>query len=453
MSRLSRWQDLQGEALALGLDLRAEEGRTLTAWLWQELSSCPRENWRLALPAVLAHAQRVYGHFMDAFEACFLAEGAPGARWVASWLRRYYGFAPATAIDAVLERIRGRRLHLLRAFRQRHQADLFTLPDFRPAGLVGFFRNVARIEARHAPLEQLRAERPLPENTPGGWGLAEEEDEGPESGYAARARLLVGFWGRRDWFTEAMYLEGLCSLGLGSFTGVAVVERRCHEALAARLPEWERGREALDVRIALELRHLAEAELRLARTWLAEQRLAAEREEACIRGRLARLRERVQRHVEALKPKAREVREVLSGVVAQDLGSLRFRRVGREIDLLAARASRGLLALCDAADMVYPIACRARALLGERPANPRQHGLSAEVRRQRQASSSQWQTALLALANDVRDMLVSHCSPARAVGLADLLDYLELGVLDRQGITGGLRRPEWRVRNLLRHAD
>src|SRR5262245_45865767 len=116
MSRRHRWESLQQHLLGQGVDMTSEEGRTVCYWLWSELDHQPPADWQAALPAVVAQALSIYRTFAEQFDAVFMGENGRGESWVRMYLRTRCGFAAPPVVEAVLNRIRNRRLHLLSSF-------------------------------------------------------------------------------------------------------------------------------------------------------------------------------------------------------------------------------------------------------------------------------------------------------------------------------------------------
>src|SRR5262249_21686522 len=121
MARVLRWGNLSAEIRRNGLDLTTHQGQTIIAWLWKELDHKPPNGWEAALRVAVDQARRVYEDFMEVFEACFSELQAPGEGWVRNAVRHHLGWAPDLVVEAVLNRIRDRRFHLLCHCRERYQ--------------------------------------------------------------------------------------------------------------------------------------------------------------------------------------------------------------------------------------------------------------------------------------------------------------------------------------------
>jgi len=456
MSRSTRWQTLAATLARRGVDLATEEGRTVSAWIWRELGHAPPGLWHEQLPAVAGRACDLYRGFMEEFDACYLAPDPPGERWVRRDLRTRFGFAPEPAVEAVLERIRDRRFHLLVCCRNRYQPRLFGPETFDRRRLRGYFRRVAWVESRHVPLEEMRQVASAPADALDDWLLPLSDGEEGDD-FRRRARLLQAFW-EQPRFSRAMRLEGLVSLGMGFLTGEPDLAERCRRHLLDRLPAWEERWGRLTDRLRALLNRLGLAEAHLVATWHADDRAALERQLEALRGRLDRLRQLLQRHLGRLLPRPAEARQILEGFVHQQLGTVRFSRVGRELELLEERARRGAASL-RRAGLCGPVAdllAAAERHLAGRPPSPRQRGLAPAERRRRRECLHAWLGEALGILGQARSLLARVHPPADRSGqavagwLSDLADLYELGVLDRVGVAGGLSRPAWRLERLLR---
>src|SRR4051812_215825 len=109
----------------LGIDLTAEEGAVVRRWLCRDQRQFRPTKWQRHLPQVVALAQRIYRAFTARYSAYYLEPAASGRAAVSRALRRRLGFVDPRMVDATLERIRNRRLHLLEAMRAKYQANLF----------------------------------------------------------------------------------------------------------------------------------------------------------------------------------------------------------------------------------------------------------------------------------------------------------------------------------------
>src|SRR5262249_57049169 len=130
------------------------------------------------------------------------------------------------------------------------------------------------------------------------------------------------------------------------------------------------------------LNRLGLAEAHLVATWHADDRAALERQLETLRARLDRLRQLLQRHLGRLLPRPAEARRILEGFVHQQLGTVRFSRVGREVELLEERARRGPASLRKAgvSGPVADLLAAAERHLAARPASPRPRGLAPPQR-------------------------------------------------------------------------
>jgi hypothetical protein len=464
MSRVSRWEAIQKQMQARGLKLTSEQGRTTAAWLWQELDHAPPKQWDTSLSQVTERALRIFRAFMEEFEAIFLRETSCGEKWVRQFLRNRFGFAAEQAVEAVLNRIRDRRLHLLQAFRHKYQQELFGPWTFNEKRLRGYLKRVAWIESGKAPVAQLRQTIDTDSDTLDSW-LPPAEDEPDLASYHQRAYQLAEFWSEAHGFSRAQQLEGLVSLGLGFATDSPILQQRCQHHLEEKYESWNTRWEQLQLRLAQLLERRAHLEGALPRLWDVAEKEAALEELERIRTRLARTRNRIQEHLQRLLPRPHEVQTILQGVVGRTVGTLRFQRIKREIQLLRERVEWGTRNLEKQflAEIPKPL----RQLLQDIPAHlqdwppsPRQHGISPQERACRQEAAGCWHARGLEILTRVHRELNKLFREPPASGklrlalrnwLSDVQDFYELGVLDRVGVVGGLQsRQGWRLERLLR---
>jgi hypothetical protein len=171
------------EALRLLLpDLTSEASRVVFRWLEKEIAAAPEpRDLTERLPEAIRLGRDIYNTFHTGFSAFFLAEGAPGARHVKAALRRRLGFWTYPLVEAVLDRIRDRRLHLLDSYCRKYQPSLFAARTFDAGKLGGYFVRVARVESWHVEAGGLGVTQGL---HPGvaeiaSWTAGEEPDDTP----------------------------------------------------------------------------------------------------------------------------------------------------------------------------------------------------------------------------------------------------------------------------------
>jgi hypothetical protein len=452
------------ELLAAGdMDLGAEAGQTVLRWLEGELANAVPSEWEQRLPQAAGLAHAVYWDFMTEYNTFYEEPDGRGPICVARALRGRIGHADPHMIEAVLDRIRNRRIHLLDSFRRKYQPSLFAPAAIDARKIRGYLIRVAHLESLHVPASDLP------------WGLGRTVNLGalvepaapiPERENLDPRRLaesLKAFWGRANGFTAEHRLEGLTSLGLGFLTSIPEVEARCRELLRQRLPAWEEYSTRLRQRVSRWLARLEEVqrELTAARDAAERQRLGERL--AQIEERLTRLRFSLARQPSRLRPRAAEVQEALADFVAS-VGNTRFRRIAREIALFEQRVRDGGKGLQRASSDRLPpemvqLLRDVEAHLSSLPPSPRAHGLTDSQRTERGRRASAWQARADELLSRVRGnyrLLFSFPLPS-LVGdavlnwLADAEDLYEFGVLRRKGVFAGLgRRHGWRLDRLLR---
>jgi hypothetical protein len=450
---------------ARGVDLSIEEGQTILRWLVREVTEQAPADWEARLPEAARLAGAVYWDFMTAYNAFYEEPDGKGPAHVIRALRGRSGEADPLVVEAVLDRIRNRRLHLLDGFRRKYQPSLFAARAVDARKIRGYLVRVANLESLHVSAGD------SPWNLGRGINLAALAEPAaptpePESVDPRRlAESLRAFWARDNGFTAEMRLEGLTSLGLGFLAGIPEVDERCRDLLAQKLPAWERETTHLRQRISRWLARLEETqrEASIARTPTERER-AIERQSR-IEERLARLRVRLARQPARLRPRAGEVQVALAEYVAS-VGNTRFRRVTREIALFENRVRTGGRALLESVaeqgtTEVSQLVADVERHLSSAPVSPRAHGLSAQERAERQRQYVAWRAQGADLLGRVRghNRLVfnfPHAAPVNQVvlnWLADTEDLYEFGLLRRNGVFAGLgRRHGWRLEHLLRRS-
>src|SRR5262245_4861319 len=139
-----------GDRLAQLASFRNEEERvTVARWVRPDCQEQTVPGWEGRLTEAVERGQRIYRDFHESFLLWFGASDGPGAAEVRRRLLSWHGHADAHMIEAVLERIRDRRLHLLDHLYARTQHSLFAAQGFDPERLPGYLRTVARLESRH----------------------------------------------------------------------------------------------------------------------------------------------------------------------------------------------------------------------------------------------------------------------------------------------------------------
>jgi hypothetical protein len=97
----------------------------------------------------------VYWDFMNDFNAVYEDPEGKGLFHVSKALRQRCGHADPHIVEAVLDRIRNRRLHLLNSFRRKYQPSLFAPRTVDAARVRGYLIRVARLESLHVPTVDL----------------------------------------------------------------------------------------------------------------------------------------------------------------------------------------------------------------------------------------------------------------------------------------------------------
>jgi hypothetical protein len=463
MTKRARSARLRELLAALGVDLSVEAGQTVLRWLEQELTARAPSNWESRLGQAAKLALAVYWDFMTEYNAFYEEQEGRGPACVARALRGRVGQADPHMTEAVLDRIRTRRMHLLDSFRRKYQPSLFDATAIDARRIRGYLIRVAHLESLHVPSVD------LPWGTGRTINLAAlvepaapaPEPESPDP--RSLAEMLTAFWGRANGFTAEQRLEGLTSLGLGFLTGIPEVATRCREILVQRLPAWEEKAARFRQRISRWLARMEESQRQISAARDPVERQRASERLGRIEERLTRLRFGLSRQPARLRPRAAEVQDLLSDVVA-NVGNTRFRRIAREIALFEQRVRGGGQALLESVSDSLPaeigqLIAEVDRHLASSPPSPRAHGLSERERLERSRLAAAWQERALELLGLVRgNYRLLFSSPLGGpVGeavlnwLADAEDLYEFGVVRRKGVYAGLgRRHGWRLKRLLR---
>jgi hypothetical protein len=463
MANQARHAQLRQAVAAQGVDLATEAGQIVLRWLERDLNESSPANWQEQLPQATQLALAVYWDFMQEYNAFYEEPDGKGPLYVGRALRARVGQVDPHMSEAVLDRIRNRRLHLLDSFRKKYQPSLFEARAIDASKVRGYLIRVAGFESLHVPAGDL----------PWGVGrtidlaaLAEPalplpEPEGPDPRRLAEA--MRAFWDRAHGFTAEQRLEGLTSLGLGFLTGVPEVEERCRALLFQKLPAWEEATANLRRRASQWLARRDETQHALATATNSAERERLGERVALIEDRMTRLRVRLARQPSRLRPRPAEVQEALAGYVA-NVGNTRFRRIGREIVLFEDRARTGGRTLSrtlgdrlprDVAQLINDVETH----LANTPASPRAHGLSKAERDERMGQEKAWRLRCESLLGEIRGHfrllfgfpLSADVNEPILNWLADAEDLYEFGLLQRKGVIAGLgRRHGWRLERLLR---
>lgn len=450
------------ELQQLEFDPTSAADAVVRRWLEEEvgqgcLRGVPAKQRLARLGAACELGRRLYHDFLAAFARAFCAQPAgevalscPGERWVRRTLRRRLNFYTQGQVDAVLDVIREKFSHLLDGFRGKYQPSLLAGITYDVRRMDGYMAQVASIESWHIPLDewQWARARALPVDAATRDGADANETPGtPEADVDLlrsqdMAERLRGFYCPENGFARRHRLEALVGLGHGSQTGSRRVAKRCAKYLEAKLPSWEAER--------AELRGDAR-ELTLKRADLKERLAVAvrpkERErltrrlERCER-RLERLQARLALHVRRLRPRPEEMRGLLAGILKQKLGTVRFQRRQREVELMTHRVEVGAARLKDRFPDELPVTVRVlfddmETHLEKRPPSASAHGLEADEKEERAAEWRTWRADGRELLSRVREQQ-ALCAKAphspelrEALGawLLDCEDLYEFGVL------------------------
>ena len=416
----------------VGVDLneaRAEEDAILERWLRDELQANPdRAIEEVDLAAAVKRGRKIYHAFNDAFSEAFLVEDGPGIRYIRRLVKRRFGTANGNVEEAALARILERREKLLDDIRRKGQPSLLAEDSFDETKLLGYMRNVARIESLKLPKIDLPWSRSSFAGPFQSQDWAEHVSDEPALDFHELATAVSGFWCSANGFTREHRLEGLVSLGLGPLANDPGVKQRCQSWLADRLPAWEERRKRLHERaVALLSRYdqlrddlLAMPEMALA---LREKLEQVEALQISCRLALANLPAR-------LRPRPAEVAVILGGTVKRKVGALRHDRIRLEEKLLRRRVVTGCVGL----EIPWELKNAVDSHLGQQPPSPRQQGLPADERAFRRAQSKAWLIRANELLLLVRAARPTARSPGMARWLEDVEDLYEFGILGRKGV-------------------
>src|SRR5437660_3989357 len=138
-----------------GVALSAEAGDRVLHWLERDLAKDPPPDWEARLPDAARLGLAIYWDFMTAYNAFYEEADGKGAAHVAKALRNRCGQADPHMAEAVLDRIRNRRLHLLDSFRRKYQPSLFAPRAIDAKKIRGYLIRVANLESLHVPAADL----------------------------------------------------------------------------------------------------------------------------------------------------------------------------------------------------------------------------------------------------------------------------------------------------------
>src|SRR5262249_47183464 len=148
--------DLVAQQLALhGVAAPSEAAELIRAWIAQALQDGAPPGWQGKLPGAVALGLDLYERFNREFSDFFLAAGCPGPGYVRRALRRAFQTVDDRLTEVVLERIRGRRGHLLGSFFRKHQPAPFAPTPCDDRLLKNYLKRVARVESWHIPADEL----------------------------------------------------------------------------------------------------------------------------------------------------------------------------------------------------------------------------------------------------------------------------------------------------------
>jgi len=495
---------LSGALVNRGIDPASEAGRMLRDWVLADLARAEYDDWAGRLASAVDLGLDIYRDFNERF-AEFFREGldratcGSGVRSIYRQLRRRFQFCggsvPQRLVDAVLEIILNRRAHYLDAFRRRYQPSLFGCRTWEPKKTRGYLVRVVRNESYHIPPEEFPWVTHELDGLPllgGICGVApphdaraercrNEADEEPVAGdlviggsdcdsvdgFHARFSELTGqlarYWGRNNGFSRQELLEGLTSAGFGGATGIRPLEIACRKLLRAKLTAWNAVLEKMPRRLGQALARREALELQLRRSEYPREQFQISLRLTEAEQRLERLDQRVRKHWFRLRPTPGEVGHLLEGLVS-NAGTVRFRRISREVALWERRVRCGGQFLRQASGAALPrtiarLVDRALGLLDSKPAESSSaHGLSDEERQRRARQEQAWQRRARQLLARTRQAWKQMDRFARGSllersarhWLADCEDLLEFGA-NREGVLRAVRhRQGWRLDHLLR---
>lgn len=437
-------------------DQGPEEDRVIHQWLRHDLRR-PTPNWLIVLPGAIELGRLIYRTFTLAYSEAFLQPFGWGCQLVRRYLSRDWLFTDGRMEEAVLCRIRDRRLVLLEHLRGKFQNSLFAEQTFDPALLPAYLRRVARLESLKVPEAELPWNCvPLPPEIGTVHSGSDEEVD-----YRALADRLSAFWSKKNGFTAEHHLEGVISLGLGSLVRDEDLRRRCDALLADKLPKWEQTLIGLRRR-ASRLLELHEAARLRRRVCHPDQETALDRRLAELEARIQSCRERLARHPSRLRPRPGEVGDLLAGHMCSP-SAVRHDRIRREIDFFRRRSRDGWAAVLADAGLPASVVSLREAIeshLDGKPPSSRMHGLNEEERGRRKQMAQIWLERAANLLHWTRAVAAGHRAVPLVTGeaadalegwLCDVEDFYQFGILVEKGVIHALgKRHGRRLLHLLR---
>ena len=437
----------------------SEESCLLREWIQEEgVASAAQE-------ALIRTGRDLYLVFNREFTATFYGDDAPGIGFVREVLKRRFGRLSVGLLDAALDRIRDRRLHLLRAFKRKYQPKLSAAWNVEPDLLPQYFRRVASLETLRLPEADLPwLNYPLDLNVSGfvssprsGGEMSPKSDPAP--GHFL-ADLLSEWWSRKNGFTRQQQLEGLVSHGLGSHTGSEILEQRVRRFFSERREAWQQNYNRLIARasrLLLKLDRIRSSGQSSNSDRIEEQLLGQELE---LAAKLEKLKSAIDVHWSKYLPKPAEVNELLRGFDVPCVSSTRFRRIDREIAILRERLEKTFksVALPDLEFRQVQLVLDLKEHVGRWPVGARPQGEARVSRAQRQTKRKRWKREGERLLQRIDTECNRRTIPPQRITDLRFREFLfvaqdlyQLGIVNRAGISAALRRYSGpRLSNLLR---
>jgi hypothetical protein len=501
---------IQAVLRAQGCGAESERMQTVLQWTVNDLPApvTPQPGYatgtlRLSLRSRLQDAVTIGLWIFDDFNARFVAyfgeDDAEGARSVRWCVRKKLGYSNPRVVDAILDRIRDRRIRLLNHFKAQHQGSLLNGPRFEPGKLEGYFRRVVQLESlKVSPdgFEALLSDIEGPNGgplqydnlRPIGPGSNAENDtfDHPAARWGRVTGLLAAFWDESRGFRDQERLQGLAQLLMGEASGNHLLAVRCRAFWEAHHREWnERKMRRAERSGPLFIKKdFLENQLRPSRMHCIrpEERRKMENDLKRVETKLLSLQRQAEEDDLKCLPRREDMKGLLQGLVSRP-DAARTDRIRKECKLLEGRARAALAALLSErsdnpaasltrlADQIRTgpkklpaslavLARRIQDHLARRPSPTNSHGLDESERRRRKEDERRWLEEGDHLAAELGDLIRSLeteklSAPSdlvRAVLGAsyDVHDFLVYG-RRRDGVIAALRRlPMRRLWNLLR---